>query len=246
MDAFYFLRSAAVCAFLLVITTAEAASLPGDRDLARERQQRLLQDQQQRLDELQSLPGALPEASEALVPTGDRCIDIQQVELAGVTLLRPAVQAAAVAPYQNQCLTAAQLNLLLQDITHAYVERGYVTTRAYLPAQDLSSGQLKIQVMEGHVEALDGASVLSAQELSMLLPLQAGQAFNIRSLEQAVDQLGRLPSRQVQFDLQPGEEAGGSRVVARGERGKPWRVGLSRHNDGQRSTGEQQWSSWLT
>lgn len=245
MDAFYFLRSAAVCAFLLVITTAQAASLPGDRDLARERQQRLLQDQQQRLDELQSLPGALPEASEDLVPTDDRCIDIQQVELAGVTLLRPAVQAAAVAPYQNQCLTAVQLNLLLQDITHAYIERGYVTTRAYLPAQDLSSGQLQIQVMEGHVEALDGASVLSAQELSMLLPLQAGQAFNIRSLEQAVDQLGRLPSRQVQFDLQPGEEAGGSRVVARGERGKPWRVGLSRHNDGQRSTGEQQWSSWL-
>ncbi len=61
-----------------------------------------------------------------------------------------------------------------------------------------------------------------------------------------MDQLGNLPSRQVQFDLQPGETVGGSKIVARGERSKPWRVGLARHNDGQRSTGEQQWSTWLS
>ncbi len=115
-------------------------------------------------------------------------------------------------PYQEQCLTAAQLNPILQDITHAYLERGYVTTRAYLPAQELGDGLLQIQVLEGRVEAIDGADVLSPRELKMLLPLQPGKSFNIRPLEQAVDQLGQLPSRQVQFDLQPGEEAGGSRV----------------------------------
>ncbi|MCK9237103.1 MAG: ShlB/FhaC/HecB family hemolysin secretion/activation protein [Thiopseudomonas sp.] len=239
------LRIAVLAGCSVALCGLQAAPLPGDRDLARERQQRLLQEQQQRLDELQSLPGALPDAGAVTASADDRCIDIQQVALAGVTLLKPAVQAVLIAPYQKQCLTVAQINQLLQDITHAYIERGYVTTRAYLPAQDLGGGQLHIQVMEGRVEALDGAGVLLPQELRMVLPLHVGEAFNIRSLEQAVDQLGRLPSRQVQFDLQPGEEAGGSRVVARGERSKPWRVGLSRHNDGQRSTGEQQWSSWL-
>lgn len=241
------MRYLAISAGLYVISTwLQAAQLPGDREFARDRQQRLLQEQQQRLDELQSLPGAVPEAITDPAPADGRCIDVQRIELSGVTLLGPSLQHKLIRPYQEQCLTTAQLNLLLQDITHAYLERGHVTTRAYLPAQDLRSGILQIQVIEGRVEDVDGADVLTPRELNMLLPLRRGAPFNIRSLEQAVDQLGQLPSRQVQFDLQPGEEAGGSRVVARGERSKPWRVGLSRHNDGQRSTGEQQWSSWLT
>ncbi len=240
---FYSLVCLLGCLFL---ASAQAQSLPGDRDLARDRQQRLLQEQQQRLDELQSLPGSLPDATTDPLLADDRCVPVQRIELSGVTLLRPALQSRLLQPYQHQCLSAARLNLLLQDITHAYLERGYVTTRAYLPAQDLTSGTLQIQVIEGHTEGLDGADVLSPNELRMLVPLKAGQPFNIRNLEQAVDQLGRLPSRQVQFDLQPGETAGGSRIVARGERSKPWRAGLSRHNDGQRSTGEQQWSSWLS
>ncbi|WP_236209947.1 ShlB/FhaC/HecB family hemolysin secretion/activation protein, partial [Pseudomonas tohonis] len=34
-------------------------------------------------------------------------------------------------------------------------------------------------------------------------------------------------------------------VQLKGEPSKPWRVGLNRHNDGQRSTGEQQWGASL-
>lgn len=246
MDAFKFLGSACCLWVLLLILPVEAATLPGDRDLAHDRQQRLLQEQQQRLDELQNLPGALPDFITEPPGADGHCINVQRIELSGASLLGHAVQNKLLQPYQRQCLTTTRLNLLLQDITHAYLERGYVTTRAYLPAQDLSGGTLQVQVIEGRVEELDGAEALNPLELQMLLPLKPGEPFNIRNLEQAVDQLGRLSSRRVQFDLQPGEAVGGSRVIARGERNQPWRVGLSRHNDGQRSTGEQQWNTWLS
>lgn len=229
----------------LFLACAQAQNLPGDRDLARDRQQRLLQEQQQRLDELQSLPGFLPDTSSDLLSDDAPCVQVRRIQLSGVSLLRPAVQNWLLQPYQYQCLTAARLDLLLQDITHAYLERGFLTARAYLPAQDLNDGSLQVRVIEGQVEGLDGTDVLRPRELHMLVPLKPGQPFNIRRLEQAVDQLGRLSSRQVQFDLQPGVVAGGSRIVAHGQRNKPWRIGLSRHNDGQRSTGEQQWSTWL-
>ena len=193
---------AVLASFCFISTCLQAAQLPGDRDLARERQQRLLQEQQQRLDELQSLPGALPGPSVDSQTADGHCIAVQRIELLGVTRLVHSAQSRLLHSYQHQCLTAARLNLLLQDITHAYLERGYVTTRAYLPAQDLASGTLQVQVVEGHTEGLDGADVLSPHELRMLVPLNPGQPFNIRNLEQAVDQLGRLPSRQVQFDLQ--------------------------------------------
>ena len=55
-----------------------------------------------------------------------------------------------------------------------------------------------------------------------------------------VDQLNRLPSNQAQMELAPGKEVGGSEVLVKNNPQKPWRAGLSRSNDGQKTTGEQQ------
>ncbi|MGV8213579.1 POTRA domain-containing protein [Pseudomonas aeruginosa] len=51
-----------------------------------------------------------------------------------------------LAPYQGRCLGVGQLNALLKAVTDHYLDRGYVTTRAYLPQQDLASGTLRIIV----------------------------------------------------------------------------------------------------
>lgn len=71
IDAFLLFRGLAA-GLLLVAVPLQAASLPGDRELVHERQQRLLQTQQQRLDELQKLPGqtldAQPRTDDALAP----------------------------------------------------------------------------------------------------------------------------------------------------------------------------------
>lgn len=47
----------ATLSFLLVSSALAQAQLPMDRELSHERQQRLLEEQQRRLEELQSLPG---------------------------------------------------------------------------------------------------------------------------------------------------------------------------------------------
>lgn len=56
-----------------------AATLPGDQDLIRDRQNRLLEDQQRRLEQLKELPGkeARPEAPAA--PVDSRCFPIQTI-----------------------------------------------------------------------------------------------------------------------------------------------------------------------
>lgn len=58
-----------------------------------------------------------------------------------------------------------------------------------------------------------------------------------------VDQLNRLPSNQAKMELAPGKNVGGSEVLVTNTPQKPWRAGVSRSNDGQRSTGEQQWGT---
>ena len=238
-----------LCVASLVITAfspAQAAT-PGEQDLIRDRQDRLLEEQRRRLQELQELPGKQTAPATPEAPADSRCFDIKTIDLKGTDSLSDAERRALIAPYQGKCLGVAQLNDLLKAITDHYIDKGLVTTRAYLPQQDLSKGGLQVLVIEGKLENLrsDAASGLSERELAMTFPGKQGQLLNLREIEQMVDQLNRLPSNRAQMELTPGQAIGGSDVLVKNTPDKPWRANLSRHNDGQRSTGEQQWTVGL-
>ncbi|AZE92449.1 Channel-forming transporter/cytolysins activator of TpsB family [Pseudomonas orientalis] len=229
------------------LNSAFAAPTPGDQDLIRDRQNRLLEEQQRRLEELKDLPGkaANPEAPTA--PADTRCFPIKNIELKGADSLPASERERLLKPYIGQCLGVSQLNDLLKAITDYYLGKGRVTSRAYLPQQDLSTGHLQVLVVEGKLEALRSAegSTVTERELAMAFPGKVGEALNLREIEQLVDQLNRLPSKQAQMELTPGKQVGGSDVVVKNTAQKPWRASLSRNNDGQKSTGEQQWGAGL-
>ncbi|WP_313958328.1 ShlB/FhaC/HecB family hemolysin secretion/activation protein [Pseudomonas citri] len=239
------LVAASLC--FLAMNIAVAAPTPGDTDLIRERQDRLLEEQRRRLEELKDLPGKEARPTQPTAPADTRCFPIKTIELKGADALSEGERQRLLAPFINRCLGVPQLNELLKVITDHYIEKGLVTSRAYLPQQDLSSGHLQVLVVEGRLEGLKGAegSGLSERELAMSFPGKPGELLNLRDIEQMVDQLNRLPSNQAQMELAPGQNIGGSQVLVKNTPQKPWRVGLSRHNDGQKSTGEQQWGSSL-
>jgi len=230
---------------LLAQVPPSGAPLPGDRDLIRDRQERLLEEQRRRLEELQQLPGRETQAQPVPPSDDERCFEIQTIRLQGASQLSPEQQNAVLAPFIDRCLGANQLNTLLKAVTQFYIDRGYVTSRAYLPQQDMADGELEVLVVEGQLEGLDQSAIASERELAMAFPGRTGQIVDLRELEQLVDQLNRLPSRPAQLELMPGQEVGGSRVRLQGEPLKPWRVSLNRHNNGEKSTGEQQWGLGL-
>ncbi|AZE97789.1 Channel-forming transporter/cytolysins activator of TpsB family [Pseudomonas orientalis] len=241
-------RLLGVCLLIFfTLNSAFAAPTPGDQDLIRDRQNRLLEEQQRRLEELKDLPGkaAKPEAPTA--PADTRCFPIKDIELKGADSLPASERERLLKPYIGQCLGVSQLNDLLKAITDYYLGKGRVTSRAYLPQQDLSTGHLQVLVVEGKLEALRSAegSTVTERELAMAFPGKVGEALNLREIEQLVDQLNRLPSKQAQMELTPGKQVGGSDVVVKNTAQKPWRASLSRNNDGQKSTGEQQWGAGL-
>lgn len=229
------------------MNSATAAPTPGDQDLIRDRQNRLLEEQSRRLQELQDLPGKQTKPTAPTTPADTRCFPIQAIELKGADSLSAADRTRLLKPYLGQCLGVSQLNELLKVITDYYIAKGRVTSRAYLPQQDLSSGHLQVLVVEGKLEALKSAegSSVTDRELAMAFPGKVGEALNLREIEQLVDQLNRLPSKQAQMELTPGQQIGGSDVVVKNTPQKPWRASLSRNNDGQKSTGEQQWGAGL-
>ncbi|WP_235201078.1 ShlB/FhaC/HecB family hemolysin secretion/activation protein [Pseudomonas syringae] len=238
-----------LCALLLASGTLVPAyaATPGEQDLIRDRQDRLLEEQRRRLEELKDLPGKQTTPTTPTAPTDTRCFNIDRIELKGADSLSPKERDQLIKPYAGKCLGVAQLNNLLKAITDHYIDKGLVTTRAYLPQQDLSKGDLQVLVIEGKLEKLrsDASSGVSDRELAMTFPGREGDLVNLREIEQMVDQLNRLPSNQAQMELTPGQAVGGSDVVVKNTPQKPWRANLSRNNDGQRSTGEQQWNAGL-
>jgi hemolysin activation/secretion protein len=239
---------ARLCLALLCLSPlnlAHAAPTPGETDLIRERQDRLLEEQRRRLEELKELPGKEAKPTPPTAPADARCFPIKDIELKGADSLSDSDKDRLLKPYIGQCLGVTQLNELLKVITNHYIEKGLVTSRAYLPQQDLSGGHLQVLVVEGRLEGLKGAegSGLSERELAMSFPGKPGELLNLRDIEQMVDQLNRLPSNHAQTELTPGQTIGGSEVLVKNTPQKPWRVGVSRHNDGQKSTGEQQWGT---
>jgi hemolysin activation/secretion protein len=205
----------------------------------------VLEEQRRRLEELQQLPGRDAQLPPTQPADDERCFEIRTIRLQGATHISGEQQASLLAPFSGQCLGSNQLNALLKAVTEFYIERGFVTSRAYLPQQDMSDGELEVLIVEGALEGLDQSAVASDRELAMAFPGRTSEIVNLRELEQLVDQLNRLPSRPAQLELLPGQDVGGSRVQLQGEPLKPWRVSFNRHNNGEKSTGEHQWGVGL-
>lgn len=165
------------------------------------------------------------------------CHPIQEIEVLGVSQLAPKLIQEVTQPVAGQCLGVAGIESLLGELTRQYIERGYVTTRVYLPAQDLKSGKLTLQVMEGAIEGyrIDGEE--SGIHLPNAFPKQPGDLLNLRDLEQGIDQINRLGSNSATLDIEPGTSPGSSVVVVRNQKKSIAHLLMSADNQGSESTG---------
>lgn len=176
------------------------------------------------------------------VPAGvAACSSIAKLSIEGAPRLSSRLHGELMRDFTQRCIGAAEIEQLLGAITADYVRRGYITTRAYLPPQDLSTGALRIQVMEGVIEQIvveDGQT--GSIRVANVFPAAAGDPLNLRDLEQGVEQANRLSSNNAQLDIQPGTRAGTSIVVVHNKPGPRLRATLGVDNHGSPSTGRNQ------
>lgn len=230
-------------------TAAQAQTAPG---AAAARQADLLQRQSQeriQRDIESALPaGPAPSGAGIAVPTtpveafadGKACHDIQQVAIRNAPNLPAAVRDGIAAAYNGRCLGAPQMEQILAEITKSYIDRGYVTTRAYLPSQNLTAGRLEVLVIEGRVGSIvldDGAR--EAIHAPGVFP-PAGALLNLRDLEQGIDQVNRLASNNARLELRPGSVPGDTEVMIRDTASRPYHAWISADNHGADSTGRNQ------
>ncbi|ACS51828.1 hemolysin activator protein Hec [Bartonella grahamii as4aup] len=173
--------------------------------------------------------------------SGTTCLLIKSIEFVGVQLISHTDLHEAISLWEGRCLGIAEINKVLKAVTKLYMKRGYIAVRAYLPEQDLSGGHLKIVVVEGVMEdiTLDGHKVERRLqgEITTAFPNLIGKPTNLRQIEQGLDQINRLFSRQATINLGAGSNSGGSILDVHIEIQKPWLITLSSDNLGAKATG---------
>lgn len=229
-----------------VASSMGAPLSPADRSTLMQQQQQLLDENQRQRNELEH-SAVLPKAAAPTTrPAADGpCFVISQITLEDSTLLSGNAAKRLTAPLINNCLTMAGLSELTHAVSDWYISRGYITSRAYLTEQDLSSGVLHIAILEGRLQQilLEG---MPQSTLNMTFPGLEGKILNLRDIEQGMEQLNRVRKNPVQIEILPGDRPGYSVVNLATTAELPISASLSVDNSGQKSTGTGQLSGALT
>lgn len=172
---------------------------------------------------------------------GAGCRLIRRIELLNPVHMPKAERKKLVAPFEGKCLGVDQIEKLMSAVTAFYINKGYVTTRVYLPAQDLSTGILKLRIVPGKVGAIKtDERKTQINYLGNIFPDVVGHDLNLRDFEQGIDQINRLLSNNATIDIAPGARAGESVVTINNNPGRHWRVSANYNDYGAATTGRDQ------
>lgn len=177
------------------------------------------------------------------LPGGGPAVRVHGIVIEGHRSIDEATLQALVADAVGGAWTLAQLEALAARLTLYYRQQGYLVARAYVPAQDLTDGQLRLRVVEGMLGRvlLDNRSRVSNERLqSRLDRLTALPALRLAELEHALLSVNDLPGARVgRADLLPGQTTGSTDLALVTEATAPVIGQITLDNQGSRYTGRE-------
>jgi hemolysin activation/secretion protein len=153
------------------------------------------------------------EAPMSTLPGGPTVM-VKQIEVVGNRVIDTATLIALVADGAGKTLSLPELEALAQRITKHYRANGYFVARAYIPAQEVASGNIKMRVVEGNY----GQFHLKNQSLvrddivqCMLDDVKGADIVSLDTLERAMLIINDTPGVKVtRADVMPGARVGTS------------------------------------
>ena len=168
------------------------------------------------------------------------CFELVTVSLTDSTLIDPVMSDAMFAGDIGTCITPDLIGSALERLNGYFLDAGFVTTRAYITPQDLSTGTLGFTVVEGTIEdiRLNDGTAEDKRRLRMAFAAKPGDILNINEIDQGLAQLNRPQSVRATLNLVPGTEAGQTIVqIDEAIVRRPVRYKAGLDNSGSRSTG---------
>ncbi|MEH1938789.1 MAG: ShlB/FhaC/HecB family hemolysin secretion/activation protein [Nostoc sp.] len=184
---------------------------------------------------------------ETTFPSGESFF-VKEIQITGYSVLKDEI-IKLKQPLENKKVTFEQLLQLRSQITELYVEKGYITSGAFIPNnQNIASGVVQIQVVEGELE---GISILGLQRLHpsyvrSRIRRFTGKPLNQKSLKQALQLLQLDPAiERVNAELTAGSTPGNNILQVTITESPPFHPGVSFANNQSPSVGSEQGSVFI-
>ena len=177
----------------------------------------------------------VPLTPETGVPTqpGTVQVLVQHVHVIGSTVFSDAEIAEVTAPFTNRTLLTEDLERLRLSLTLLYINKGYLTSGAIIPDQDVASGVITVQIIEGKLTRIDveGNRWFRSSYLSDRLSLGNRTPVILDPLQEQLQLLQQdRRIERVNAELRPGDQRGDSVLNVRVKDKNPFHASVEVNN----------------
>ncbi|MCC5794615.1 MAG: ShlB/FhaC/HecB family hemolysin secretion/activation protein [Chromatiales bacterium] len=175
-----------------------------------------------------------------LPPAADQEVFISRVMVDESAVLEAGEIRAAVASLEGRMATLAELFAAVERINELYAARRCVTCRAFLPAQDVREGVVRIELVEARIGQVRLADPRHTRRsyYEQRLTLAPGQLFRIERLEADLIRLNAIGQARARAELAAGEQFGTVDVIIEPVEPTRWQGLIFADNAGRDTVGE--------
>ena len=175
----------------------------------------------------------VPPEGEVQTQPGTVRVFIRDVHVVGNTIFSDAEIAEVTDPYKNRTLLTEDLERLRLALTLLYINKGYLTSGAIIPDQDVVAGIVTVQIIEGKLSRVDveGNRWFSSSYLRDRLELGIRMPVTLDPLQEQL-QLLQQDKRieRVNAELRPGDKQGESVLNVRVADRQPFHASMEVNN----------------
>ncbi len=175
----------------------------------------------------------LPPEEEIQKQPGTVRVFVYDVLVVGNTVFSDAEIDEVTAPFKKRTLLTEDLERLRLALTLLYINKGYLTSGAIIPDQDVTFGVITVQIIEGKLTRVDveGNRWFSSSYLSDRLELGIRTPVRLDPLQeqlQILQQDNRI--ERINAELRPGDKQGESVLNVRVADRQPFHAGIEVNN----------------
>lgn len=161
---------------------------------------------------------------------------IKNIRVTGANLLSEREVRDIVAPFENKELPLTEMQKAADRITETYRQKGYLTSRAFIPPQKIENHSFEIKVVEGRMGELTvkGNRWFKTSLYKRKFLLKKGESFDYYLLAKSLRKINEQPDRLAKAVLAPGKAPGDTDVVLEVKDKLPLHAGFTYDNYGSR------------
>ncbi len=206
---------------------------------------RFEKDVERRRKELTAKPLKAPEVEiqkeEKPLPKEAVSFLLNDVKIEGSTIFKPEDLRKTYEKYLKKQVTYKDIESITDAIKAKYAAKGFLTSSAYLPEQEIKEGILTIKILEGKMGDLkiEGNKWFPTKRIREFFHLKKNELLNVVTLEREILRLNKNPDVEAKIVISQGTQPETSDVTIKTKDSFPYHFGVGADNQGTRLVGKE-------